>query len=100
MRNVVVEQKIVDILWSNWIVQAELCENLCEDVCDLKTCQVTLVASVVLGEERFDGHIDGSGFLGLGICRFGKVHFLDYIFLLYFGNLYHATDGFLSEGLV
>ena len=74
MRNVVVEQKIVNILWSNWIVQAELCKNLCQNVGDLKTCQVTFVASVVLAEKRFDGHVDGSGFLGLG-SLFAQAHF-------------------------
>lgn len=75
MRNVVVEQKIVNILWSNWIVQAELCENLCQNVGDLKTRQVTFMTSVVLAEKRFDGHVDGSGFLGLGSCLFAQAHF-------------------------
>ncbi len=74
MRNVVVEQKIVNILRSNWIVQAELFENLCKNVGNLKTCQVTFVASIVLAEKRFDGHVDGSGFLGLG-SLFAQAHF-------------------------
>ena len=38
MRNIVVKKEIVNILWSNWIVQAELGENLGEDFSDLKTC--------------------------------------------------------------
>lgn len=61
MCDVVVQEEIIHILLSNWVVQAELGEYVSQYVGDFESCQVALVSPIELSEEGLDSDVDGSG---------------------------------------